>query len=101
MHNVLLRLYLAQPVACPYVSLQTWLLQPDGGIVNEATAARIAALQKDLNQKLDALEDSSARNQSLASENEALHEELESTEDRMQMLEQDHATTQAGSLKTR
>ena len=67
--------------------------------MNEATAARIAALQRDLDQKLGALEDSSAQNQALSSENEALRGELERVEDRMQMLEQDHATTQAGSLK--
>ena len=83
------------------VSLQRWLLQPDGGIVEEATAARIAALQKDLDQKLGALEDSSMQNQALSSDNEALRGELERAEDRMQMLEQDYSSTQVGLPRER
>ena len=67
--------------------------------MNEATAARMAALQEDLSQKLGALEDCSLQNQALSSENEALRGHLEHAEDRMQMLEHDHATTQAGSLR--
>ena len=81
------------------MSLQNWLLQPDGGLVNEATAARIAALQRDLEHKLGVLEESSMQNEALSSDNEALRGELERVEDRMQMLEQDHKTTQVGTLR--
>ena len=90
-------LNLAQVLSCHCVSWQIWLVQPDGGLVNEATAARIAALQKDLTQKLGALEDSSMQNEALSSDNEALRGELERVGDRMQTLQQDHATTQVGS----
>ena len=65
--------------------------------MNEATAARIAALQTDLTQKLGALEDSSMQNEALSSDNEVLRGKLERVEGRMQTLQQDHATTQVGS----
>lgn len=64
--------------------------------MSEAKAARVSTLEKELEERLGALEDASAQAQALSSENAALRDELARAQERMHMLEQDHTSTQAG-----
>ena len=69
-------------------------MQPDGGIVNEATAARTARLEQELHQKLAELEETSHQAQALSSENAALREELGRSQERLHAVEQDSSANQ-------
>ncbi len=69
-------------------------MQPDEGIVSQAAAARSSILERDLQQKMQELEETSSQAEALASENTSLREELARTQDRLAALEKDHSSTQ-------
>ncbi len=73
-------------------------MQPDGGIVNEAAAARTARLEQELHQKLAELEETSHQAQALSSENAALREELGRSQERLHAVEQDSSATQVTDI---
>ncbi len=76
-------------------------MQPDGGVINEATAARIAALERELHQKLCDLDEASSQAEAVSSENVALRDELGRMQDRMHVLEQDCSATRVPPLPKR
>ena len=76
------------------VKIHCLLVQPDEGIVGQAAAARSSALERDLQQKVYELEETSSQAEALASKNIALQDELTRTQDRLVALEHDHSSTQ-------
>ena len=80
------------------VRIMNRFMQPDGGIVNEAAAARTSMLQRELHQKMAELEETSQQAQALASENASLRGELGRLQGRMHVVEQDSSATQVREM---
>ena len=62
--------------------------------MNEAAAARISVLERELHHKLCELEETSQQAQALSSENTLLRDELGRLQDRMHVMGQDSSATQ-------
>lgn len=80
------------------VRIMDLLMQPDGGIINEAAAARTSMLERELHQRMSELEETSQQAQALASENASLRGELGRLQDRMHVVEQDSSATQVNEM---